>query len=359
MKWIKYLLCLNEKPFYRRGKHPKGNAINEDIRQLIKNHINLFPVKQSHYSGRDFHYLDARLNIKIMYNLFCSKYPDVTVSYYCYRQFFHENFNLHFGRPQVDTCTKCEELTLKIKSSTLGDAAKKAAVAQKMVHERSSKKFYTYLKTSSSEYRQRNDLGVICFDCMQNLQLPLIPVQDVFYPTQLTVSLFCIHDMRSGKSYFYTHPENAAAKCPNEVCSFLAHFLENYMSRDIMELRLFSDNYPGQNKNHCLVRFCAALVENGRFRKIEQIFPIRGHSFLPCDRDFAVIKRNLKKYDRLYDLHEYTEIIVASGLKNKFTVHEIHAANNTDILDFKSWWPTYYKKTVYLKNRSSRLGIQE
>nr|CAI5835290.1 unnamed protein product [Callosobruchus analis] len=241
-----------------------------------------------------------------MYNLFCSKYPDVTVSYYCYRQFFHENFNLHFGRPQVDTCTKCEELTLKIKSSTLGDAAKKAAVAQKMVHERSSKKFYTYLKTSSSEYRQRNDLGVICFDCMQNLQLPLIPVQDVFYPTQLTVSLFCIHDMRSGKSYFYTHP-----------------------------------------------------VENGRFRKIEQIFPIRGHSFLPCDRDFAVIKRNLKKYDRLYDLHEYTEIIVASGLKNKFTVHEIHAANNTDILDFKSWWPTYYKKTVYLKNRSSRLGIQE
>nr|CAI5842784.1 unnamed protein product [Callosobruchus analis] len=79
------------------------------------------------------------------------------------------------------------------------------------------------LKTVSC--KQRNDLGVICVDYMQNLQLPLIPVQDVFYLTQLTVSLFCIHDMRSDKSYFYINPENAAAKSPNEVCSFLAHFL--------------------------------------------------------------------------------------------------------------------------------------
>nr|CAH7753499.1 unnamed protein product [Callosobruchus chinensis] len=106
------------------------------------------------------------------------------------RSFYHflsvngkkiKNFNLHFGRPQVDTCTKCEELALKIKSSTLGDAAKKAAVAEEMVHKRRSKKFYTYLKTSSTECKQRNDLGVICFDYMQNLQLPLIPLQDVFY----------------------------------------------------------------------------------------------------------------------------------------------------------------------------------
>nr|CAI5843105.1 unnamed protein product [Callosobruchus analis] len=144
-----------------------------------------------------------------MYNLFCSKYTDVTVSYYYYRQFFHENFNLHFGRPQVDTCTKCEELTLKIKGT------QQRRHAEKMVHERC---------------KQRNDLGVICFDYIQNLQLPLIPVQDVFYLTQFTVSLFCIHDMRSDKSYFYIYPENAAAKSPNEVCSFLAHFLENYMS---------------------------------------------------------------------------------------------------------------------------------
>nr|CAI5855327.1 unnamed protein product [Callosobruchus analis] len=124
---------------------------------------------------------------------------------YYYRQFFHENFNLRFGRPQVDTCTKCEELTLKVKSSTLENAAKKAAVVEKMVHE---------------QCKQRNDLGVICFDYMQNLQLPFIPVQDVFYLTQLTVSLFCIHDMKSDKSYFYINPENAAAKSPNEIDNF-------------------------------------------------------------------------------------------------------------------------------------------
>nr|CAI5842783.1 unnamed protein product [Callosobruchus analis] len=85
------------------------------------------------------------------------------------------------------------------------------------------------------------------------------------------------------------------------------------MSRDIMELRLFSDNCPGQNKNHLRVRFCAALVENERFRKID-----RGHSFLPCDRDFAFKKTNLR-------FTRFTQQII-------------------DILNFNSWWPTYYKK---------------
>lgn len=346
LKRLKKLLCSNETPVDKRGKHPKGNAISGDVRDLIRDHINLFPVKQSHYSGQDYHYLDARFNVKIMYDLFCSKYPHVKVTYYYYLKFFHENFNLHFGRPQVDTCNICEGLTLKIKSSSLGDAAKRVAVAEKIVHERRAKKFYSALKLSTTECKQRNDLAVVCFDYMQNLHLPLIPVQDSFYLTQLTVSVFCIHDMKSDKSYFYIYPETAAGKSPNEVCSFLSHFIKNYLGSEVTELRLFSDNCPGQNKNHCLIRFCAALVETGRFGKIDQIFPIRGHSFLPCDRDFAIIKRKLKRYDRIYDLHTYTEIIIiSSSLKNKFTVHEIYPENNQYFLkNFKSWWPTYYKK---------------
>lgn len=344
LRRIKKLLCSNDIPQDKRGKHPKGNAISDEVQGLIREHINLFPTKQSHYSGRDYYYLDARLNIKIMYNLFCSKYPNSAVSYYYYRKFFYENFDLHFGRPQIDTCNKCEEFTLKIKSSRLGETEKRIAIGEKLVHERRAKKFYRALKDSEAECKQRDDLGVISFDYMQNLHLPLIPVQDVFYLTQLTVSVFGIHDLKSGKAYFYLYTEDAAGKSPNEVCSFLTNFLENYVPKDITELRMFSDNCPGQNKNHCLIRLCAALVDSGRFKKIEQNFPIRGHSYLPCDRDFALIKRNLKKYDRIYDLHEYTEIIVSSGCRNKFTVHEIHSENNTQILDFKSWWPTCYKR---------------
>lgn len=124
-------------------------------------------------------------------------------------------------------------------------------------------------------------------------------------------------------------------------CSFLQNFIKNYLPDTVAELRLFSDNCPGQNKNYYLVRFCMALVETGRFRKIEQIFRIRGYSFLPCDRDFGVIKRSLRKHNRVYDLHQYTEIIISSSLKKRFTVHKIQ---NDEIPDFKNWWPTFYRR---------------
>lgn len=341
VKRIKKLLINDETPRDKRGKHSKGNAISDYIRNLIRIHINSYPVKQSHYSGNEYHYLDARLNVKIMYDMFLTKHPDVKVTYHFYLKFFHENFNLHFGRPQVDTCNKCEEFTLKIKSNILSDEAKRVAVAEKLIHQRRAKKFYNALRSSAEECKQRENLGALAFDYMQNLQLPFIPVQDLFYLTQLTVSVFCIHDMKTDKSYYYVYSENTAAKGPNEVCSFLMNFIENYLSENITEVRLFSDNCPGQNKNHCLVRFCMALVENGRFKKVEQFFPIRGHSFLPCDRDFGIIKRSLRKYDRVYNLHKYTEIIISASLKKKFTVHEVQTA---DIFDFKSWWPVHYKK---------------
>ena len=63
---------------------------------------------------------------------------------------------------------------------------------------------------------------------------------------------------------------------------------------------------------------------------------------MPCDRDFGIIRRSLKKHDRVYNLHQYTEVIVASArLSRNFTVHEI---KTDEIFNFKSWWPKYYKK---------------
>lgn len=63
VKRIKKLLCNNETPIDKRGKHPKGNAIPVDIRNLIRDHISSYPSKQSHYSGKDYSYLDSRLCI--------------------------------------------------------------------------------------------------------------------------------------------------------------------------------------------------------------------------------------------------------------------------------------------------------
>ncbi|XP_050315423.1 uncharacterized protein LOC126749795 isoform X2 [Anthonomus grandis grandis] len=75
-------------------------------------------------------------------------------------------------------------------------------------------------------------------------------------------------------------------------------YIHKEINENVTELHLFCDNCPGQNKNLCMVKMCMALKSTGRFDKISQYFPIRGHSFLPCDRAFGTIKR---KRQELFD----------------------------------------------------------
>lgn len=106
---------------------------------------------------------------------------------------------------------KCEELEVKIKSPTLRGAAKRTASGELLVHKRRAKKFYTSLSNSTAECKDRNDLAVLTFDFMQNVHLPEIPAQDLFYLTQLSVNIFSIHNCKTGKSSFYIYHKGIAA----------------------------------------------------------------------------------------------------------------------------------------------------
>ncbi|CAH1973033.1 unnamed protein product [Acanthoscelides obtectus] len=128
-----------------------------------------------------------------------------------------KNFALKFGRPQVDVCGQCEELTTKLKDSKLNDNAKRVAAAELMVHKRRAKKFYSKLKEVTDLCHEREDVGGIVFDYIQNMPLPVIPVQEMFYYRQLRLYGFEIHDLRNDTGHFYTYHEGQAAKGPNEA----------------------------------------------------------------------------------------------------------------------------------------------
>lgn len=337
------LLVEGKQPDDKRGKCISGNAIPGNIIAEIEDHIRSFPTKISHYSSTEKKYLDEKLNVKIMYELFQIKYPYTKVKYKFYLKIFKERFSLGFGRPQVDTCCKCEELNIKIKSPSLNDTAKRVAVAELMVHKRRSQKFYNKLKllTEASQNSTNNDTVVITFDYMQNLQLPLIPVQESFYLRQLTVNVFGINSVGKQQAKFYVYHEGIAKKGPNEVASFVLDFIKQEIPANTKHLHIFSDSCGGQNRNHTITRFLMALVQTNRFETINQYFPQRGHSFLPNDRNFAAIKRVIRKHDRIYSIMEYVQMIVNSSKKSKFFVKLV---KSEDIADFKSWWPRFYKK---------------
>jgi hypothetical protein len=121
---------------------------------------------------------------------------------------------------------------------------------------------------------------------MQNLPLPHIPTNPVFFSRQLWYYIFGIHDLATNEAAMYTYHEGQAKKGANEVTFMLLHYLNNRAlpSRNLV---LFSDGCPGQNKNYVMLHFLYMLVHCLKiFDTVNYIFPMRGHSYHQMTRTF-------------------------------------------------------------------------
>lgn len=224
--------------------------------------------------------------------------------------------------------------SVKLKNPHLYDNAKRVASAKLIVHKRRASTFFSTAKAITEKCQEdgSNILG-LAFDYMQNLPLPVIPVQEVFYLRQIWVYEFCVQNMNTGKATFYSYHEGQALKGPNEVSSFLNDYIRENVPAEITELHLFCDGCPGQNKNNTVIKFLLALSASLNI-KIILYFPQRGHSFNDCDRDFATVKRNIRREDRLFTHQQYVDLIHSSTKGGKFNVKTI---THSDIIDFKAW----------------------
>lgn len=350
----------NQSPVDMRGKHKnRGNTLDPEIICKIHDHILSFPTKEAHYTSTTVIYLEACLTVKKMYSFFIDNNPSLenVVKYEYYLKYFNDNYGYRFGRPQVDVCSTCEELNTKIKSPTLNDVAKRVAVAELVVHKNRAKKFYNKFNEVSEICKNRRDVMAITFDYMQNLLLPFMPVQEMFYLRKLWFYVFNIHDIGKNRSVFYTYTEGTAKRGPNEVCSFLNNFF-NTIPDEVKELHVFSDACGGQNRNHTVTRMLLAMTMKNRFSIIHQYFPVPGHSFLPCGRNFSVIKRAVRKFDRIYIPSQYENLIKTA---KKFSpTFEVKSIKNDDILNSHGWWPQYFKKTaIDIEKKGEKFSISQ
>lgn len=55
---------------------------------------------------------------------------------------------------------------------------------------------------------------------------------------------------------------------------------------------------------------------------------------------FGLIKRSIKKTDRIYNLKDYVSLLANASNKIK----EVVVIQGEDIFDFNGWWPPLYKK---------------
>jgi len=228
-------------------------------------------------------------------------------------------------------CSKCEELSIKLKNPHLNETAKKGASAELIIHKRRASKFFRKAKEITEKCQEvGSTIMVLQFDCMQNLPSPVVPVQEVFYFRQLWVYEFCIHNMKTAKATFYSYHEGEALKGNNEVISFLNDYIRANVPKDITELHLFCDGCPGQNKNSSMIKLPMSLSVCLNL-KIKIDLPPSVHSFNDCDRDFENVK--LKEKNRLFTNQQYVDLILSSTSSKKLSVKTI---TYSDVIDFKS-----------------------
>lgn len=100
-------------------------------------------------------------------------------------------------------------------------------------------------------------------------------------------------------------------KNPNTVASFLIEYISKKLqdNLEITDIILLSDAAGGQNKNIIIVSVCMWLSRMFNVT-ITHLFPVRGHSFGQCDRNFGIIKSAIKKEETVPTAKKYLEAMV-------------------------------------------------
>ena len=148
----------------------------------------------------------------------------------------------------------------------------------------------------------------------------------------------------------YTWTEDEFRKDSSACVSAVFHALKGADMTGIETVRLCADACGGQNKNcallymagHWLTQYAAANVKT-----VELVFPVRVHTFLPCDRVFGVTEKKLRKIEKIYSPDEYIEVYKAQGTVLK-------ANSDWKVLNFKDAADKMLKKPLPVKIQENK-----
>lgn len=310
----------------QRGKQPSVNKIDQDSRNFIIQHIKQFPRYRSHYSQKDnsdTRYLSPELNISKMYSLYkekCVESNKVPTKLSYYWRIFNKEFNLRFHRPHTDTCSRCDSLQNIIKHSTNEVHVKSAKVSLE-IHQREAEKACKAKDLDVITHKNRTDTAVVCFDLQQTLPTPLLATSRVFYLRQLWTYNFCVHNLLTGEADMYSWDETVAGRGSEEIGSCLIHFIKS-LSPNVTKLIAYSDSCGGQNKNKNICKLFMFLIKSTHLKEIHHKFLEPGHTYMECDRNFALIEKNKKRNPQVF-IPDHWRTVIASSSK-KFNVHNMN-----------------------------------
>lgn len=289
----------------KRTRHA-APKFTEAERLLVRAHINMIPREVGHYSRAksEKEYISPDLNIHRLFKAFLEKHPESKVTYKFYRSVFLKDFpNVCFHRPRVDTCSTCDKLQCQIKANI---QSSQHAKNQLEIHHRKAERSRKLLDEDTVESQEPGSTKcVLSMDLQQVMFVPSLTHSDMFYLSQLSCYNLGIHIGDTNEAFMCMWHEGVASRGANEIASCLLNLVNHRGLTDKKHLVIWCDNCGGQNKNRILLFTLIFLVSIGIFHTVEQKFLVSGHSFMPCDRDFALIekRKRVTKANVPSDLH--------------------------------------------------------
>ena len=186
-------------------------------------------------------------------------------------------------------------------------------------------------------------------DLQKTITLPKCNAGSHYYLSKINVFNFCIHEVKTNKSFFYVWEEYNGRKGSSEIYSCLFKYLNEHVfhkngtpvppEERPHKLRIIADNCGGQNKSNKMAMALLRLVHLDYFKRIEMAFLVPGHTYMTCDRKFGHISRELQKQDMIGGPDHLIHFIKVSqnNLKIKGNVYKLKREEiyNIDVLTTK------------------------
>lgn len=276
------------------GTHQK-KVIPDTQKQEIRNHINRFPVVESHYCRKHSNkqYLYQGLNLAIMYRLYVAESED-PAKLSVYRYIFNYEFNLSFFKPKKDRCDKCMAYEL------LADPEEAQSHEQILHIQRKENASYERKKDREVNLTTHREMksATGAFDMENVFQLPISNACVVYYRRKFAVLNLTL--VINKVVYCAMWDESLCGREGTHIANALIKILKRILADNpwIEHLTLWSDSCTPQNRNSIMSAALQCFLnseESVNLRCIDQKFSEAGHGQVQeVDSAHSVIERNLR-----------------------------------------------------------------
>lgn len=239
-----------------------------------------------------------------------------------YYHVFSTKFNLHFKVPAKDTCSRCDELQLKIVAETNDPERRGKFELEKKLHLAKALQARQSLKNDKAA--ASDACYVATFDLQKALPYPKLTTSIAYYKRNMYVYNFGIHSFNNDNGYMHLWDETEGGRGSQEIASVLAKHIRQE-AKNHTHVILYSDSCTGQNRNIKVASTLMNLVLDPKLsiKTIDHKFLVSGHSFLPNDQDFGVIESASRKCIQIFTPEDWIQVAKKAKTKKPFVVVKV------------------------------------